>query len=74
MVSATAAGVGAEGVLRELVAGTACGGDARAFLEFVEAATAMSDLAGDVAVGDPVADADDHDGRILMGMGRISKC
>ena len=49
-----------EGLASTVVTAAAGGGDRQIELEFVEAFTTLVSGASDVAVGDPVADANDH--------------
>ena len=70
-VPAAPAGVGSEGLLGEVEARAAAGGDTGLFLEGLETAAAVRDKARDVAVGDPVADADDHGSAMIMRTVRI---
>ena len=55
-----------EVLLGELQAGAAAGAGAGSLLQFVEVRAAAVHLSGDVAVGDPVAQADDHREGMLM--------
>ena len=65
-LAAVLAAVAFEGLERAVGAGSAGGADAQFGLQFVEARAAAAHFALDLAIGDPVADTDDHDGRILM--------
>ena len=49
-----------EGLARAVGAGAASGGDAEFVLQLAKLTAAGFDFARDVAVGDSVADADDH--------------
>jgi len=52
--------MGREGLARAIAAGTASRGDAQFVLKLIEAGAAVACCMGDVAVGDAVADANDH--------------
>ena len=61
-----------KGFARTVGAGAARGGNAEIVLQFIETGAAVTDGVGDVAVGYPVADANDH-GSSVTRMVRICK-
>lgn len=60
-----------KGVARAVMALAAAGCDAQCELQFIEAGATLTGDAGDVAIGDSVADANDH-ASTVMRMIRIS--
>ena len=70
--SAVLRGVKLEGAVGILAAGPAPGADAQLVLQLLEARAALANGGDDVAVGNPVADANDH-ALIVMRMIHICK-